>query len=252
MRFFSVLITVLIANLNLAESAFDEASRITRNSLRESAASQLHINNLDDETRRLLTQQQILHKQNAALSSYLKQMQALVANQQQSIDALQQSIAEAGNIRRSVLPLAHEMVDALQQFVLNDIPFRQRQRLDAVDDLRALLDDADVSVPLKFQRVLEHYEIEYGYGRAVTAWRAPLADGSDQLVDFLHIGRSVFAYRHLDASKAMLWDEASESWQPLAGGYDRYLEHAFRIAHRNAVPDLLILPMLPPRLTAPQ
>ncbi len=247
MKFFFTLIIVSIAGFALAGDAFDDASRVTRDSLRESADSQLYINDLDDETGRLLAEYQTLRKQNAALSTYVERMQTLVVDQRRSLDALRQSIARAGNIRRSVLPLAHEMAGALREFVAGDMPFRRQQRLEAIDDLRVMLDDAGISAALKFQRVLEMYEIEHGYGRTAGVWRAAAPGGGDQLVDFLRIGRSALIYRYPDKNKAMVWNKSKEAWQPLADEYDRYVRRAMRIARRNAAPDLLVLPMLPPQ-----
>jgi hypothetical protein len=135
------------------------------------------------------------------------------------------------------------MVESLEQFVALDAPFLLDERRARIDDLKTLLHDPDITLAEKYRRVMEAYQVETDYGRTMEQYRGKLqAQGSDRQVDFLRIGRVALFYQSLDGRRAGIWDVASRSWKPLASEHHGALETAFRMARRQAAPDLLILP----------
>lgn len=209
----------------------------------EAAKSQGRIDKLSDQTQDLLQDYRGVNRQIETLQVYNKQLSDLVASQEEEKAGMQRQIEEVSQIEREIRPLMAEMVESLEQFVELDVPFLLDERRTRVARLRDLLSRSDVSVSEVYRRIMEAWQIENDYGRAVDTYRATLeTDGVSREVDFLNVGRVAFLYLTLDGKRAGVWDREQRKWVA-ADEYRDAVRKGLRMANKQAAFDLLTLPM---------
>lgn len=139
------------------------------------------------------------------------------------------------------------MADALEKFVVLDLPFHHEERLGAVLQLKQRLNQPDLSVSAKFRLLLEAYQLEQDYGGKIEAWRGPLNfQGEDLSVQYLRVGRAALYFQSLDGETSGYWNAPQDSWVTLDMAHNRPLAQAMRVAKNLTAPQLLQLPMLTP------
>lgn len=170
---------------------------------------------------------------------YNANLQRLLQSQAAEIEAFQQQIAGLEATQQAIQPLIERMFTSLEQFVLNDVPFLEKERRDRIENLRLIV-EGDNPISEKFRRLLEAYQIEIEYGRSMNAYAGKLEDGRD--VHFVHLGRVSLMYRTTDGRETGYWDRNSRSWV-VDSDYARAIEEAIRMAEETVAPDLLTLPV---------
>jgi hypothetical protein len=146
------------------------------------------------------------------------------------------------------------MVDGLKKFVRLDVPFLMNERQDRVAQLEALLDRPDVTEAEKYRRIMEAYQIENEFGRTIEAYRGelPAPDGGpERTVEFLRVGRVALIYRTIDGNEIGAWDQDAREWTPLPARYRASVKEGFRIAKKQAAPDLFSIPVPAPEEDSP-
>jgi hypothetical protein len=141
------------------------------------------------------------------------------------------------------------MLDALEDFVNLDMPFKKERRQQAVADLYVNLDSAKFSAAEKFRQVLEVYDIESDYSLSMESYTDQIdleGDGSLVEVQMLRIGRVALAYQSKDKSRVGVWDKDNNRWQSLDSGYRRPVDQAIRIAVKLAPQDVIEIPITAP------
>ena len=219
----------------------NHALELIKKNTAAAAELQQKINQLDDETRALYAEYHATQMQIESLTIYNRQLSQLISNQHSAIQNYQETITQAKEIRRRILPLAEQMVDALEQRIVSDLPFLPEERHNRIKHLRAMLVSVDLSPREKLARVFEAYQIEIDYGHTLEVYRGVLDD--ERVVDFLRIGRNVLVYRTLDGESFGIWDNPSRSWLRLHADYHQSVRQGFRIARRIAPPSLLLMPI---------
>lgn len=193
----------------------------------------------------MLTEYRNLIRQNDRLTSYNRQIQELIDNQQADIDRKQEEIKRAKNFERDVLPLLEEMIATLDRWIASDLPFLAEDRRKVVADLQTMLKQADVPASEKFRRVVSAYHDESHFGRTIESYRGEIEwEGEARLVDFLRIGRSILLYQSLDNKHHGIWNQNERRWQTIPDTWRREISNAIRVARKQSAPDLLILPIL--------
>lgn len=211
---------------------------------RSAEKSQAKVDTLSRDTRILLEEYRSLKESSEYQEAYTRELEALDAAQQEQIEGLSRQIAQARITRQRILPLMRSMVDALEKFVVLDLPFHQQERIAAVIQLRQRLDSPELSVAARFRLLLEAYQLEQDYSRTVEAWRGPLLREDDSLsVEYLRLGRTALYYQTLDRDQSAYWDQEQQLWMPLASAHNRKLAQALRVARNQAAPGLLELPI---------
>ncbi|GLX79710.1 DUF3450 domain-containing protein [Thalassotalea insulae] len=206
--------------------------------------SQQRVDKLNEQIQSKLQQFKTVNKEIDGLTVYNKQMKAQIDNQLIELQQLAESMEQVSIIERQVSPLMARMIDTLAAFVALDVPFLPEERNDRIENLKAMLDRADVSVAEKFRRVLEAYQVEVDYGRTIEAYTGLQQVESKELdVDFLRIGRVSLVYRSRDGKAMGMWDQTSKSWQPLDSEYRTDINKALRIARKQLAPDLIVVPV---------
>jgi len=181
------------------------------------------------------------------LQAYNELLQRQIATQQRQINELQNSIGGVPDLERLVPPLIERMVDGLEEFVELDVPFQENERADRVAAMRNLVEDANVSDAEKFRRVLEAWEVENEYGRAVSSYSGTLdIGGVSREVDFLQIGRVALLYQTANLDQVGAWDASQRAFVPLGAGHRNSIRQAIRMAANTVAPDLVLVPIPAP------
>lgn len=207
---------------------------------RADKASQQRVNQVDDQTRELLERYRSALWQSQQLNVYAKQLEELTAAQDGEKESLQRQLAEIERTERELLPLMLRMVDTLEKFIGEDLPFLPTERKERVDNLKRLMADPEAGVAEKFRRILEAYQIEADYGRSLGAERTEI---DNRVVDVLRIGRTQLYYLGMDGKEAGYWDAEAGKWLELDRRYVAGLRQGLKIARETTAADLLVLPM---------
>ena len=216
--------------------------RATGNS--KSKQSQKNIDKLADATDQLLTQYRQVLTQLDAVRVYNKQLNELIASQNEEIAKLAGEIDNVEIVGRQVTPHMLKMIDALDAFVKLDVPFLIEERTDRVERLRKLMTNANVSNAEKYRAIMEAYQIENEFGRTIEAYKGTLSvDGEDREVDFLRVGRVALLYQTFDGALNGAWDAQSKSWSPLDRTYQQSIKQGIRMARKQAAPSLILVPV---------
>ena len=188
-----------------------------------------------------------LLRQIEGLQAYNALLERQVATQARQLAELQVAIGEVPELERQVPALIVRMVDGLEQFVSLDLPFQQTEREDRVATMRNLVESAAVNDAEKFRRVLEAWEIENEYGRAVTSYTGSIdVGGVAKDVDFLQLGRIALLYQTQDLASVGVWDVTQNGFVELGTEYRNPIRQALRMAQASVAPDITLLPVSAP------
>jgi hypothetical protein len=248
--FVYVALSALLAH-GLATDAFasdlEAVLKTTSEDLQVARASQQVIDQVVQETESLESDYRQALKQLDGLKVYNQYMQQQIANQDEELAQLAQSLDNIEDVERQILPLMIRMLDALEQFVDLDLPFLKQERQERVFGLRALMAEADVSAAEKFRRLMETFQIEADFGRTIETYKdTATIDGATMQVDILRIGRIGLFYQSADYKATGTWDTEKEQWSALGSGARNAVRQGIRIARRQVAPDLLLLPVPAP------
>ncbi len=245
---------VIVAGVVVAAQTPIEDLFIVAQALNEDAAeTQAKIDELDDERSEIYSEYQLKLKEIDGQKVYNRQVQLVVNKQDDKIARLKKSIEEVTSIQRNITPLMWRMIEALDQFVANDLPFAMDARIDRVERLRTLMDSPDVAVSEKFSQVLRAYQIESEYGRTIEATESVIMlDGQERNVDLLRIGRITLAYQTGDGKETGWWNPNSEAWEPLADSYTIPIRNGLKMARKQRTQGLIRVPILVPEASAQQ
>ncbi|MBK5910045.1 hypothetical protein CCR85_00870 [Rhodothalassium salexigens] len=224
-------------------SIFDEAAEL--NKIAQNA--QEEINDLSNQTSRLVSEYTQLLKQIEGLKAYNAQQERLIQSQEEEKAEFRASIRDVQSVRRQITPLMLRMVGALERFVELDMPFQLDERRERIAGLRDLLDQSNVATPEKFRRVLEVYQIENEYSRFLNAYEGTLTIGGEEKeVKFLRAGRVALVYETLDGSSVGFYNKNTGSFEPLGDQYRSAIEKGLEVANQQASPSIISLPVSGP------
>ena len=196
------------------------------------AKSQQKVNQLTETVQTKLQQYKAVTKEVDGLTVYNQQMQNQLDNQMTELAQLAQSMEEVSVIERQISPLMARMITTLEDFVALDVPFLPVERAKRVNDLKDMMNRADIAVSEKFRRVLEAYQVEVDYGRTIEAYSGVLPlNGQSTDVDFLRIGRVSLVYQTRDGSQLGQWQNGQ--WQALSQDYRLCINKAYVLRVSN-------------------
>ena len=225
-------------------SANEKAINLQSDINQEASLSQEKINDYDDEANAAAKSYAAALQRAESLTIYNGQLRRLIESQQKEIRSIKRQTEEIESIETGALPLMLEMTETLNQLIEGDIPFLTQERRDRVENLKRLIDRADVTAGEKYRRIMEAYLIEADYGRTIESYRGELdMGGTPRTVDFLRVGRIGLYYQTLDSEETGNWDKADRQWEVLEDEYRRSVRDGLRIARKQSPPALLRLPV---------
>lgn len=243
----AVMIAAFAPGAALAAS-LDDVLRSAQTINRESRRSQERIDELTDETRRLLSEYKVVLQENEGLRVYIRQLERQIASQEEEMRQLNASIDQVTVIERQITPLMHRMIDGLERFVEMDVPFNAVERQGRIERLRDIMNMADVAVSEKFGQILNAYQIENEYGRTMETYVDDKFEygGRMLVVDVLRLGRIALMFQTPDGETIGAWNQNQGRWEELDDSYKSQIRNGVRMANKQASVDLLILPMPAP------
>jgi len=206
-------------------------------------ASQKRVEQLDEETTKMLGDYRQMLAESTSLKSYNEQLAAQVKSQEDQIKEMSQQIEQIATTSREVLPMMDKMLATLAQFVELDIPFLLEERTQRVAQLKDMMTRADVSTSEKYRRIVEAYQIEMEYGRTIEAYQGKVGD---KTVDFLRAGRVALMYQTLDGKETGYWDASEKQWKQ-DNDYTDALRAGLKVAKKQAAPDFITVAVRAPK-----
>ncbi|BDM65014.1 DUF3450 domain-containing protein [Shewanella sp. NFH-SH190041] len=242
--------TALVGALALASSNLVVADPLTDVQKADSkihadaASSQKKVDKYFDQAQDMLFEYGTVADERESLKAYNDYLAGLVADQEATMQSIQDDINGVDRLRQGVVPLMFKMVDALEQFVALDLPFNTETRQERVQNLKNLLNTAEVTLAEKYRLILDAYSIEREYGNFLSIETGKLnVDGKEILVDFLGLGRVAVYAQSLDQKSAWMYNKQTKSWEKLDDTYLRELTKGIRMARKQGAPDLFSLPI---------
>ena len=231
----------------LAQNQVKDSVGVQTTTVAQNAKSQKKIDKVADETTRLLDEYKLVVGETDTLKTYNDQLAKLVVSQDEEAKSIEEQIRGIEVTNKEVVPLMVNMIDGLEKFVELDVPFLLGERRKRVQNLKEMMDRADVSTSEKFRRVLEAYQVENEYGRSIEAYSETVdINGEQKTADFLRIGRVVLIQQTLDGKIAKAWEKKTNSWVELADRYRVPIREGIKIAKKQSAPDLITLPVPAP------
>ena len=210
----------------------------------DAKASQDRIDQLDDETQKLLSEYRKAVSDTESYARYADQLTVQVHSQGGEIDEINRQLLEVESTSREIAPLMQKMLATLEQFVSLDVPFLREERAQRVATLKEMMTRADVTFSEKYRRILEAYQVEMEYGRTIEAYDAKLPD--DRTVQFLRVGRVSLLYQTLDGHETAYWDVDSKAWV-VANQYAHGFKEGIAVAKKVRAPEMLLVPVPAPK-----
>ena len=190
---------VLLAGAAQADQALKGIVSVGQSKVEAARASQVRINKLQDQAGDLIVEFKQVNKQIDGLRVYNSQMEKQLEAQNAALAELEDAIANVTVIQREVPPLIIRMLDAMEQFVQLDAPYKKELRLERIAKQRENLDSAKITVAEKFRQVVELYNIEAEYARKVDTYVDRITvDGAELDVSILAVGRVSLMFQTAD------------------------------------------------------
>ena len=230
-----------------AEDSLKSAINTEIKSQNETQKSQEKINSLANETEDLAQEYKTLLRSIDGLQTYNNQLEKLVSNQNESLKSIQRQLGHIEDTQRNIVPLMLRMIEVLEEFIALDMPFLKVERQNRLAEIKAMMDRPDVTLPDKFRRIMEAYQIEMEYGRTIEAYTDTIdVEGKSQTVDLLRVGRLALLYMSLDQSSVGEWNKFKKVWRPLDSSYSHSISEGIKIARKQAPPELFKIPVSAP------
>jgi len=231
-----------------AQATVDQVTREGEQRADAGAAEQKRVEQIADQTEKLLSNYKTVTKVVDGLLVYNGLLQRQINNQEEEKLALAESMGNVALIERQIVPMMTRMIDSLEQFVELDTPFLLDERRNRLGRLRGMMERSDVTAAEKFRRVIEAYQIENDYGRTIEAYKGAVEiNGNQQEVDFLRIGRISLTYQSVGAQYTGAWDTETETFVALPPEkYKAQIANGLKVARKQIAPDLLIVPVTAP------
>lgn len=248
---YSLFLLLFVTVLSVFVLAEDEEKAI-QDSIQEkqietfenASQSQQRVENLDDEKAELFAEYRQVVLEFDQLKNYDDQLQRLIQSHEIAITDTQLQLQQLESTKQTIVPLTNRMVDALDKFVKFDLPFLLQERRFRVENLQQLIERADTSLPEKYRRIMEAYQIEMDYGRTIDAYEGDIEFENEILkVEILRIGRVGLYFLALDGKRAGQFDVQQKRWLPLDNSLRSNVRVGIEVARKQTPPDLLTLPI---------
>lgn len=229
-------------------SVIDEALNIVDQQIQAAATSQERITRLSNAASSLFEEFKIESGNLEAMLVQNATLRRQIANQEQQIETINQSITDVAVVTREMPLLMSKMLDSMTRFIELDVPFHQEERLNRLSFAQNAIDNPDVSNAEKFRQILNLYQIESSYGRTNETYQTTLPiEGVDRDVDILRVGRIALVYQTKDRSLTGAWDKEAGQWVSLSPGeYRTEIQKAIQVASGLIAPEIFEIPVVAP------
>ena len=230
-----------------AENTLQTTIEETIESHAQAKQSQRNVDTYADKTKDMLYEYRTVLRKIDSLRIYNNQLEKLTEKQLETVASLTDQISSVAETQQNIVPLLLRMIEVLEEFVSLDAPFLKEERIARVELIKNMMDRPDVSLPDKYRRIMEAYQIEMEYGRTIETMTDTIqTNDTPSTVDILRIGRISIFYQTLDGKESGYWDKQDKQWKTLSQDYNRSIAQGILIAKKQAPPDLIKLPIPAP------
>lgn len=210
----------------------------------DAAKSQQQVDRLSEQTQQLLQEYNRLLTDSDYQKHYLDELRQRENAQRQEIASLNRQLESVRYTQQKMGPLLKTMLEALEQFVVLDLPFHHQQRINGLLGLRTKIEDGNLPISQKYRLLMEAFQIEMDYGNTMEAYRDRVnVQGKTLSVEVLRVGRIALFYQSLDGKQSAMWNKAIRDWQSLDESYHYVILNGIRVAKNQLAPQLLNLPI---------
>ncbi len=243
---------LLIAGISPAAAQFQSALDVSATTTKEAKASQQRIDDLDEQTARLLQDYQAFRKQYELLTKFNKSRGKEVERQLVDIEKIKEDLENVEGLQMEMLPLMEKMLGTLEAFVKADAPFELDDRLDRLARLKNTMGSSEVSPAQKYRLIIEAYQIENEYGMKLANYSDIVDTPEGPLrVEFLQIGRAALIYQTDDTSVLRIYDRKSGEFVDLDKKFLEDVRYGLRMAKQQTPPNFLPIPVGAPEPASP-
>ncbi len=243
--------SLLMGTAATAQTALNDVLKEGMSANKIAQESQVKVNAIVDETDKIVTEYKTVLKTVDGLKVYNAQMDRSIERQLEAMEQLNKSIKGVTYTKRQIVPLMDKMVDTIEVFIKNDIPFKIDERLAGMDRIKDLMTDPKIDASEKFRSVFELYQIESDYGRAFQSYKHNMVvNGNEVTVDMLMVGRVALLYQTADGSVSAVYNKQTREFDEVdEATYRKSLFNAIGVATATKPNDkLLVLPISAPEL----
>lgn len=211
--------------------------------------SQERVDAIVSDTDKVITQYKSVLKTVDGLKVYNAQMERSIERQMQAMEELTENIKNVTDVKRQVEPLLTKMIDGLEQFIRNDLPFQLEERLAGLERVKNLMTDPNIDSSERFRSVFELYQIESDYGRVFQSYPQTMdVNGQERIVDMLMVGRVALLYQTTDGTVSGAYNKETKQFDIVdEATYRKSITSAIRVANAQEAADkILILPISAP------
>jgi len=240
-----LILGLTLSNVSSAETTtLDSAVDTKLQAQKDVVKSQNKVDTLVTQTKDLVQEYRDAIRKTDSLGTYNGQLSKLIKQQKVSLNAIKRQLDNVEETQRNIVPLMIKMIDTLEKFVELDLPFLTQERQQRVADLKSIMDRPDVTLPDKYRRIMEAYQIEMEYGRTIETYSDTVKiDSQEFTVDVLRVGRLLISFQTLDGKMSGMWNKETKSWEKVSSEYDRSIKQGIQIAKKQAPPELVKLPI---------
>jgi hypothetical protein len=225
----------------LNSSDMESVLEVGRDNQALSAKSQERIDTTERQTDKIINEWKAVSKQVEGLKLYNEQKRLQIKAQQELLVKLRQQTDQVEEMQIQIPGVALGMLNDLEDFVVDDIPFRHEERLTRLSLVRESFSKPKITPSENVRQVLEAYNIEAEYGRKIDTYEATV---EGKLVNILIIGRIGKFYQTKDEQLTKRFDTKTKTWEELPGSYRRPIRDGIRIAKKLAPTDMLMIPVV--------
>ena len=229
-----------------AQEIVDETINTQVEASNESIQIQNKIDALDIESKKIYFEYKDTLNEFNSLKNYDDQLSQIIDAQILEISSINEQLDSLDSINIDILPFLKRMVDALNEFILLDIPFLIDERKSRLNDLDNLIIRADITTAEKFRKIFEAYQLEANFGKTIESYQGFLnIEGEEKAVDYFRLGRLGLYYRTPNGGETGFWNSNTKKWQHEGSSLDDEIKAALDIANRQAPPNFINLPVKP-------
>ncbi len=175
-----------------------------------------------------------------------KKYKTYIEGVKENIKDLQFKKEEVNKLREQLEPYLESVVDRMEAFIKKDLPFLPDERQKRVDILRSSLNNYNVQLSEKLNRVFSMgLKIEAEYGKMIEPQEDMTLDinGVATQVTLLRLGRVSMYYMSIDKKQIGMWNQQAGKWEALPEDQIKEFKKVFEMALAKRAAEIVELPI---------
>jgi hypothetical protein len=165
---------------------------------------------------------------------------------EENIERLKFKKEEINKLREQLEPYLEGVVDRLDTFVKNDLPFLPEERERRIDSLRSALNSYTTALSEKLRRIFSiglQPEAQYGRMKEAEEDVTLNLDGIETQVTTFRLGRLEKYYMSIDGRQIGMWNRESGKWEAVSDDQLKEFKRAFDMVLQKRAAEIVELPL---------